>query len=77
MSDAQHGFLRHSTYSVGDLAKGLDDQSQTYLILLDYDENACNEASRQCLLMKVEHYGVRARGSTLNWIRDFLNNRTQ
>ena len=31
--------------------------------------------SQQCLLHKLDHYGIR--GATLNWIQHFLTNRTQ
>ncbi len=75
LSDAQHGFWKHRScgsqllLTINDLAKGLDDKSQLDVILLDY-EKAFNKVSHRHLLLKAEHYGIR--GSTLNWIKDFL-----
>ncbi len=80
LSDAQHGFRKHRScdsqllLTINDLAKGLDDKSQLDVILLDY-EKAFDKVSHRHLLLRAERYGIR--DSTLNWIRDFLSNRTQ
>ena len=80
LSDAQHGFRKLRScetqliLTIDDLAKGLDDKAQIDLVLLDY-EKAFDKVSHRHLLKKAEHYGVR--GSILEWIRDFLSDRTQ
>ena len=80
LSDAQHGFRKQRScetqliLTIDDLARGLDDRAQIDVVLLDY-EKAFDKVSHRHLLKKVEHYGVR--GSVLDWIRDFLSNRTQ
>ncbi len=80
LSDAQHGFRKNRScetqliITLDDLARGLDEKSQTDVILLDY-EKAFDKVSHRHLLKKVNHYGIR--GNTLRWISDFLNNRSQ
>jgi hypothetical protein len=80
LSDAQHGFRQRRScdtqliLTVEDLARGLDNREQIDVILLDY-EKAFDKVSHRHLLLKAEHYGIR--GTTLEWIRDFLHNRSQ
>ena len=80
LSDAQHGFRKRRSCdtqliaTLEDLARGIDNKSQTDVILLDY-EKAFDKVSHRHLLSKVKHYGIH--GSTLQWISDFLHSRSQ
>ena len=47
---------------------------QTDLILLDFSK-AFDKVAHEKLLLKLHQYGIR--GDTLNWIKDFLDNRKQ
>ena len=47
---------------------------QTDLILLDFSK-AFDKVAHGKLLLKLHFHGIR--GNTLNWIKDFLDNRTQ
>ena len=47
---------------------------QIYVVVLDFSK-AFDVAPHQRLLHKLDHYGIR--GTTLNWIQNFLTNRTQ
>ena len=78
--DQQHGFRKHRScesqllITVQDLASGLDNSQQIDAILLDFSK-AFDKVPHQRLLIKLEHYGVR--GTTVQWIKSFLSNRTQ
>jgi len=78
LSDQQHGFRTGRScktqliLTVNDLAKGIDDSSQINAILLDFLKD---KVPHSHLLLKLKHYGVSS--STLNWITDFLDERTQ
>ena len=80
LSDAQHGFRKRRScdtqliVTIEDLAKGIEEKSQTDVILLDY-EKAFDKVSHRHLLAKVNHYGIQ--GSTFRWISDFLHSRSQ
>jgi len=80
LTNAQHGFRKKQScetqllLTVSDLAKGLDDKSQTDMILLDFSK-AFDKVPRQRLLLKVSHCGIA--GTVLAWIEDFLHRRTQ
>lgn len=80
LNDAQHGFRKRRScdtqliITIHDLAKAMDDKSQTDLILLDFAK-AFDKVSHRLLLHKCNHYGVR--NNTLQWIESFLSNRTQ
>ena len=80
LSDAQHGFRKRRScdtqliVTLEDLAKGLDNKSQTDVVLLDY-EKAFDKVSHRHLLSKVKHYGIQ--GSSFQWISDFLHSRSQ
>ena len=50
------------------------DNSQQIDAILDFSK-AFDKVPHQRLLIKLEHYGVR--GTTLQWIKSFLSNRTQ
>ena len=79
LTDAQHGFRKKRSCetqlisTVHDLAKGLNESQQIDAILLDFSK-AFDKVCHRKLCLKLDHYGVR--GKTLNWIRDFLTNRT-
>ena len=80
LTNAQHGFRKRRScetqllLTLDDLAKGLDDKSQTDMILLDFSK-AFDKVPHQRLLLKVSHCGIS--GSVLAWIEDFLHGRTQ
>ena len=80
LTDCQHGFrarrscetqLLTLTY---ELAKSLDKGIQQDLIILDFSK-AFDKVPHQRLIAKLDFYGIR--GSTLNWIKAFLSNRSQ
>jgi len=76
LSDQQHGFWKNRScetqliLSINDLAKCIDDHSQTDAILLDFSK-AFYKVSHSRLLIKLQHYGIK--NSTLKWIKDFLS----
>ena len=78
--DSQHGFRqRLSTVtqlitSTHDWASTLQHRGQTDVILLDFSK-AFDKVPHLRLSAKLNHYGIR--GQTLDWIRSFLDNRTQ
>ena len=80
LSNLQHGFRENQSctsqllITVNDFAKSLNVGQQTDSILLDFSK-ALDKGNHSKLCLKAEHYGVR--GSTLQWIKAFLNNRTQ
>ena len=59
---------------VDELAKTMQMGKQTDLILLDFSK-AFDKVAHEKLLLKLHQYGIR--GDTLNWIKDFLDNRKQ
>ena len=79
--DLQHGFREKRscgtqlTMLVDNLiAKNMQMGKQTDLILLDFSK-ALDKVAHEKLLLKLHQYGIR--GDTLNWIKDFLDNRKQ
>ena len=74
LCDHQHGFRKHSSCESQLLTTGSDNSQQIDAILLDFSK-AFDKVPHQRLLIKLEHYGVR--GTTLQWIKSFLSNRTQ
>ena len=81
LCDQQHGFRKHRSCesqlltTVQDLASGIDNSQQIDAILLDFSKAFEKVPHHQRLLIKLEHYSVR--GTTLEWIRSFLSDRTQ
>ena len=59
---------------VNDFAKILNNSQQVDTILLDFSK-AFDKVNHRKLLMKMEHYGIR--GKLLDWMKDFLSDRTQ
>ena len=80
LTDAQHGFRKARSCesqlitTIEDLAKSIDDTTQTDVILLDFAK-AFDKVPHGRLLYKLEFYGIRHHHH--KWIADFLNNRTQ
>ena len=80
LTDFQCGFRKKRSCetqlltTINSLAKSLDKGRQIDCILLDFSK-AFDKVSHARLLLKLKHYGVR--GKTLNWIKAFLENRTQ
>ena len=78
--DLQHGFREKRSCEmqlimlVDELAKNIQMGKQTDLILLDFSK-AFDKVAHEKLLLKLHQYGIR--GDTLNWIKDFLDNRKQ
>ena len=57
-----------------DIAKNLDFGDQVDVMLLNFSK-AFNKVSHQCLLHKLQYYGVG--NKTLSWIQSFLTGRIQ
>ena len=80
LSELQHGFREKRSCEtqlimlVDELSKSMQSGKQTDLILLDFSK-AFNKVAHEKLLLKLHFYGIR--GNILNWIKDFLDNRTQ
>ena len=78
--ELQHGFREKRSCEtqlimlVDELAKNMQAKKQTDLILLDFSK-AFDKVAHEKLLLKLHFYGIR--GNTLNWIKDFLDNRSQ
>ena len=78
--DLQHGFGEKRSCEtqlimlVDELAKNMQMGKQTDLILLDFSK-AFDKVAHKKLILKLHQYGIR--GDTLNWIKDFLDNRKQ
>ena len=80
LSDAQHGFRKsrscetHLIMLVNDMAKSLNDVSQSDAALLDFSK-VFDKVYHRKLCLKLEDYGIRA--ELLNWIKNYLSNITQ
>ena len=76
----QHGFReKHSCETqlintIEDLARGLDNQQQLDLLILDFSK-AFDLVGHQRLIKKLQYYGIR--DTTLQWISAWLVGRTQ
>ena len=76
----QHGFRsKHSCESqllitTDEFIQNFESKTQTDVVVLDFSK-AFDVVPHQRLLHKLDHYGIR--GTTLNWIQNFLTNRTQ
>ena len=80
LSDKQHGFRKRRgcetqlAMVVNDFAKNLNNSQQVDTILLDFSK-AFDKVNHRNLMIKVDHYGIR--GKLLDWMNDFLSERTQ
>lgn len=80
LTDVQHGFRKRRSCEtqlitvVNDFAKVLNEGLQLDSILLDFSK-AFDKVDHDKLCIKLEHYGIN--GKTLEWIKDFLNDRIQ
>ena len=80
LCDEQHGFrVKRSCESqllitIDDITRNMEEGDQTDIILLDFAK-AFDKVPHDRLLHKIEFYGVRQ--NTLEWIKQFLTNRTQ
>ena len=80
LSDYQSGFQKkHSTetavvYLTDYILKHMDRQMITEVMFIDL-KKALDLVDRECLLFKLEHYGIR--WSSLDWFRNYLTPRTQ
>ena len=66
--------LNFYRFTVHDFAYSLNDGKQTDAIILDFTK-AFDKVSYKHLCTKLRYYGTR--GPTLDWINDFLSNRSQ
>ena len=80
LTPVQHGFrLKHSCESqvlitTDEFIQNFESKTQTDVVVLDFSK-AFDVVPHQRLLHKLDHYGIG--GTTLNWIQNFLTNRTQ
>ena len=80
LSPVKHGFRsKHSCESqllitTDEFIQNLEGKTQTDVVVLDFSK-AFDVVPHQRLLHKLDHYGIR--GTTLNWIQNFLTNITQ
>ncbi len=80
LSMFQSGFRKmHSTetavvHLVDQILEGMDGQKLTGAVFIDL-KKAFDLVNHQCLLHKLEHYGVR--GQSLTWFEDYLTTRFQ
>ena len=80
LSELQHGLWEKRSCEtqlimlVDELSKSMQSGKQTYLILLDFSK-AFDKVAHEKILSKLHFYDIR--GNILNWIKDFLDNRTQ
>ena len=80
LTPVQHGFRsKHSCESqllitTDEFTQNFESKTQTDVVVLDFSK-AFDVVPHQRLLHKLDHYGIR--GTTLNWIQNFLTNRTQ
>ena len=80
LTPVQHGFSsKHSCESqllitTDEFIQNFEGKTQTDVVVLDFSK-AFDVVTRQRLLHKLDHYGIR--GTTLNWIQNFLTNVTQ
>ena len=80
LSDSQHGFRKYRScetqliQTIHDIAKSVNDKEQIDSILLDFSK-AFDKVGHRKLILKLKHYGIN--GDILNWISDFLHDRTQ
>ena len=80
LTPVQHGFRsKHSCESqllitTDEFIQNFESKTQTDVVVLDFSK-AFDVVPHQRLLHKLDHYGIR--GTTINWIQNFLTNRTQ
>ena len=80
LTPVQHGFRsKHSFESqllitTDEFIQNFESRTQTYVDVSDVSK-AFDIVPHQRLLHKLDHYGMR--GTTLNWIQNFLTNRTR
>ena len=70
LCDAQHAFRS----SVNNIASCLNLGEQVDVLSFDFSKGAMLHAQ---LFHKLDYYGLRIRDTYLDWIREFLTNRTQ
>ena len=80
LTDLQNSFRKHRfcetqlIKTVNDLGKSMNHGEQYDSILLDFSK-VFDKVCHRKLLLKLEHYGIR--GRNIQWIKKFLENRTQ
>ena len=80
LTPVQHGFRSIRScesqllITTDEFIQNFENQTQTDVVVLDFSK-AFDVVPHQRLLHKLYHY--RIRGTTLNWIQNFLTNRTQ
>ena len=71
---SQHSCELQLISTINDLAKSMNENSQTDLFVLDF-QKAFDTVPHERLLNKLHHYGIQ--GHTHQWIRTWLKQRTQ
>ena len=80
LTSDKHGFKKHYSCNskllstIEDFSLNFDSGAQIDAIFLDFSK-AFDKVPHECQFLKLSHYGVQ--GTLLDWIRDFLMNRTQ
>lgn len=80
LANHQHGFrAKHScetqlVNTIEQIARALDNNKQTDLLVLDFSK-AFDTVAHERLLLKLNHYGIR--GNNLSWFRSWLVGRSQ
>ena len=80
LTPVQHGFQSkkscesHFFITTYEFIQNFEGKTQTDVVVLDFSK-AFDVVPHQRLLHKLDHYGIR--GTPLNWIQNFLTNRTQ
>ena len=80
LCDHQHGFRKLRSCEtqlisfINDLARNMANCFETHAIFLDFAK-AFDKVNHLSLIKKMKHYGIT--GNTLNWVRQFLADRTQ
>ena len=80
LTNDQHGFRKHHSCdsqllsTIEDFSLHLDSGAQIDAIFLDFSK-AFDKVPYNRLFLKLSHYGIQ--GTLLEWIKDFLTNRTQ
>ena len=71
---SKHSCESQSLITTDNFIQNFDGRTQTDVVVLDFSK-AFDVVPHQRLSHKLDHYGIR--GTTLNWMQNFLTNRTK
>ena len=71
---SKHSCESQLLITTDEFIQNFEGKTQTDVVVLDFSK-ASDVVPHQRLLHKLDHYGIR--GTTLNWIQNFLTNKTQ